>query len=64
MEYISVHFYSPMKGICIYHTVQWYCVYRDYYGLSPLKTMYKDFVHFHFQFEVDFTFNDIKVKNV
>ena len=22
------------------------------------------FVHFHFQFEVDFTFNDIKVKNV
>ena len=34
------------------------------YGLSPLKTIYKDFVHFHFQFEVDFTFNDIKVKNV
>ena len=33
-----------------------YCVYRD------LKT--KGFVHFHFQFEVDFTFNDIKVKNV
>ena len=24
--------------------------------------MYKDFGHFHFQFEVDFTFNDIKVK--
>ena len=38
--------------------------YRDCYGLSPLKTIYKDFVHFHFQFEVDFTFNDIKVKNV
>ena len=32
--------------------------------ISPLKTIYKDFVHFHFQFEVDFTFNDIKVKNV
>ena len=24
----------------------------------------KHFVHFHFQFEVDFTLNDIKVKNV
>ena len=35
--------------------------YRDCYGL---KTIYKNFVHFHFQFEVDFTFNDIKVKNV
>ena len=34
------------------------------YGLSPLKTIYKDFVHFHFQFEVDFTVNDNKVKNV
>ena len=34
-------------------------VHRDCYGLSPLKTIYKDFV----QFEVDFTFN-IKVKNV
>ena len=45
-----------------YHTVR-YCVYRDCYGLSPLKTIYKDFVHFHFQFKVDFTFNDIKVKN-
>ena len=33
-------------------------------GLSPLKTIYKHFVHFHFQFQVDFTFNDIKVKNV
>ena len=32
-----------------------YCVYRDCYGLSPLKTVYKDFVYFHFQFEVDFT---------
>ena len=41
-----------------------YCVYRDCYGLSPLKTIYKDLVQFHFQFEVDFTFNDIKVKNV
>ena len=30
----------------------------------PIETIYKDFVHFHFQFEVDFTFNDIKVKNV
>ena len=40
------------------------CVYRDCYGLSPLKTIYKDILHFHFQFEVDFTFNDIKVKNV
>ena len=39
-------------------------VYRDCYGLSPLKTIYKHFVHFHFQFEVDFTFNDIKVKNM
>ena len=38
--------------------------YRDCYGLSPLKTVCKDFVHFHFQFKVDFTFNDIKVKNV
>ena len=26
--------------------------------------MYKDFVHFHFQFKADFSFNDIKVKNV
>ena len=34
------------------------------YGLSPLNTIYTDFVHFHFQFEVDFTFNDIKVKNM
>ena len=25
-----------------------YCVHRDCYGLSPLKTIYKDFVHFHF----------------
>ena len=41
-----------------------YCVYRDCYGLSPLKTIYKDFVHLHIQFEVDFTFNDIKVKNM
>ena len=30
----------------------------------PLKTIYKDSLHFHFQFEVNFTFNDIKVKNV
>ena len=36
----------------------------DCYGLSLLKTIYKDFVRFHFQFEVEFTFNDIKVKNV
>ena len=50
---------TPPVGL--YHTV-WY--FRDCYGLSPLKTIYKDFVHFHFQFEVDFTFNDIKVKNV
>ena len=28
------------------HTVQ----YRDCYGLSPLKTIYKVFHHFHFQF--------------
>ena len=34
-------------------------LYRDCYGLSPLKTIYKHFVHFHFQFEVDFTFSDI-----
>ena len=47
-----------------YHTVRYYCVYRDCYGLFPLKTIYKHFVHFHSQFEVDFTFNDIKVKNV
>ena len=56
----TVTYSSPGKICCtpcIYHTV--YC-----YGLSPLKTIYKDFVHFHFQFEVDFTFNDIKVKNV
>ena len=34
-----------------YHTVRQYCVYRDCYGLSPLKTIYyKDFVNFHFQF--------------
>ena len=26
--------------------------------------IYKDFVHFHLQFQVDFTFIDIKVKNV
>ena len=32
--------------------------------ISPLKTIYKHFVHFHFQFELDFTFNDIKVKNM
>ena len=38
--------------------------YRDCYGLSLLKAIYKDFVHFHFQFKVDFTFNDVKVKNV
>ena len=37
---------------------------RDCYGLSPLKTIYKDILHFHFQFEVDSTFNGIKVKNV
>ena len=29
----------------------------------PLKTIYKD-ASFHFQFEVDFTFNDTKVKKV
>ena len=40
------------------------CAYRDCYGLSPLKTIYKDFVHFQYQFKVDSTFNDIKVKNV
>ena len=38
-------------------------LYRDCYGLSPLK-IYKDILHFRFQFEVDFTFSDIKVKNV
>ena len=41
-----------------------YSVYRDCYGLFPLKTIYKHFVHFNFQFEVDFTFNDIKVNNM
>ena len=38
--------------------------YRDCYGLSPLKTTYKDIVHFHFQFQVDFTFNDIRVESM
>ena len=32
--------------------------------LSTLKTIYKDIVHFHLQFKVDFAFNDLKVKNV
>ena len=40
------------------------CVYRDCYGLSPLKTIYTNIVHFHFQFEVDFTFNDIRVESM
>ena len=42
---------------------RWYCVYRDCYGLSPLKTIYKDF---HFQFEVDFTCspNSITIKSM
>ena len=31
------------------------------YGLSPLKNIYKDFL---FQFQVDFTFSKVKVKNV
>ena len=53
-------FVHERTNIVCYHTVWYYCVYRD----SPLKTIYKDFVHFHFQFEVDFTFNDIKVKNM
>ena len=43
-----------------YIVVSIHLVYRDCYGLSPLKTIYK---HFHFQFEVDYTFNDVKVKN-
>ena len=34
---------------------------------STVSTLYigiaKDILHFHFQFEVDFTFNDIEVKN-
>ena len=47
----------------ISHSTVVLCI-RDCYGLSPLKTIYIDFVHFHFQLEVDFTFNDIKVKNV
>ena len=65
---VSVHFYAitilHSQFLFTCHTVWYYCVYRDCYGLSPLKTIYKDFVQFHFQFEVDFTFNDIKVKNV
>ena len=38
-------------------------VYRDCYGLFPLKTIYKDILHFHFQYEVDFTFNNIRVES-
>ena len=53
--------FSGYTGITQYGSTV-YNNYRDCYGLSPLKTIYKDFVHFHFQFEVDF--NDIKVKNV
>ena len=52
---------ASSTAISLYHTVG---VYGDCYDLSPLKTIYKDFVHFHFQFEVDFTFNNIKVKNM
>ena len=36
-----------------------------YIGIAMVyPTIYKDIFHFHFKFEVDFTFNDIKVKNV
>ena len=47
-----------------HHTVRYYmyCVCRDCYGLSPIENHnnnYRDFVHIHFQFEVDFT---LKVK--
>ena len=42
-----------------YHTV---CVYRGLLWSIPIEN--QDFVHFHFQFEVNFTFNDIKVKNM
>ena len=52
---VSVHFYA----IPILH----FKFPKFFIYLSPLKTIYKDFVHFHFQFEVDFTFNDTKVKN-
>ena len=56
--YMHVYMHTYMY-VYLFH-----CVYRDCYGLSPLKTIYKHFVHFHIQFEVDFTFNAIKVKNV
>ena len=63
---VSVHFYAiailhfkfPIFFIYLLNSTVYV------YGLSPLKTIYKDFVHFHFQFKVDFTFNDIKVENV
>ena len=50
---VSVHFYA----IPILH----FKFPKFFIYLSPLKTIYKDI---HFQFEVDFTFNDIKVKKV
>ena len=34
-----------------------------YIGIAMVYS-HKHFVHFHSQFEVDFTFNDIKVKNM
>ena len=58
---VSVHFYAiPIFHFKFYTSNFLFtcCVYRDCYGLSPLKTIYKDFVYFHFQFEVNFTFND------
>ena len=33
-------------------------------NLNQTEEIYKAILHFHFQFEVDFAFNDIKVKNV
>ena len=55
---------TPAKVPCATNTCINHTVYIGIAMVSSLKTIYKDFVYFHFQFEVDFTFNDIKMKNM
>ena len=37
---------------------------RVYIGIAMVYPLENDIVHFHFQYEVEFSFNDIKVNNV